>query len=117
MRAIRDRLQTSLVVKHPTTPDATISKGDNDPKLNFLKEKLTQALNDLAVLDENDCKRPKALAAWDKVYATDFFSLRDEPKTSESTKSASILSAGIIGSMTAEADKSPVRKEGGGTFA
>jgi len=117
MRAIRDRLEGSLVVMHPTTPNETISKGDNDPKLSFFMEKLSQGLNDLAVLDEIDCKRTKALAAWDKVYATDFFSLRDDPKTSESTKSASILSAGVIGSITAGVDKSPVRKQGGGTFA
>ncbi len=117
MRAIRDRLQSSLVLKHPTTQNETISKGENDPKLTFLKEKLTEALEALAVLDATDCKRVEALAAWDKVYATDFFSLRDDPKTSENAKSASILSAGVIGSITASADKSPVRKEGGGTFA
>lgn len=117
MRGIRDRLQNSLVVNHPTTPNETISKGDNDPKLIFLKEKLTQALDDLAVLDKQDCKRADALAAWDKVYATDFFSLRCESEASESNKSASILNAGIIRSITAEADRSPVRKQGGGTFA
>lgn len=117
MCAIRDRLLMSLVLKHPTTPNETISKGDNDPKLRFLREKLGLALDDLAVLDERDCTRAKALAAWDRVYATDFFSLRAEPESSQSTKSASILNAGMIRSITAESDRSPVRKEGGGTFA
>jgi len=116
MQAIKNRLDGSLVVKHPTTPDETISKGNDDPRLRFLREKLGEALDKLAVLDSTDCTRDEALKAWDKVFSTDFFS-----KRADSTKAArsgpAILTSGIIGSLASNAEQIPVRKEGGGRFA
>jgi hypothetical protein len=117
MRAIRDRLEINTVIKHPTTPGENISKGDSDPKVQFLKEKLTKALENLAVLDEAGCSRTKALGAWDKMYATDFFSLRDDTERSKAASESSLLTAGMISTMTAGAEAAPVRKQGGGTFA
>jgi len=116
MRAIKNRLDGSLVVKHPTTPNETVSKGDDDPKLRFLREKLKEALDKLDVLDTSGCTRDEALKAWDKVFNTNFFSNR-----ADSTKAArsgpAILTSGLIGSLAANADRVPVRKEGGGRFA
>jgi hypothetical protein len=116
MQAIKNRLDGSLVVKHPTTPDETISKGNDDPKLRFLREKLEEALGKLSVLDSSDCTRDEALKAWDKVFSTDFFA-----KRANSAKAAcsgpAILTSGIIGSISANAEQVPVRKEGGGRFA
>ena len=116
MRAITNRLNGSLVVKHPKTPDETISKGNDDPKFRFLREKLKEALDKLDVLDSTDCTRDEALKAWDKVFNADFFSAR-----SDSAKAArsgpAILTSGIIGSLAANTDRAPVRKEGGGRFA
>jgi hypothetical protein len=118
MTAIRDRLNASLLVKHPTTPDETISNGGDDPKLRFLREKLDEALADLAILDEAQCSRKEALKAWDKVFSTDYFSNRaaDEIKATEGAPA--IMTSGMLRSVASAAGpQSAVRKEGGGRFA
>lgn len=81
MKAIRDRLNWNLVVEHPVTPNETITKGTDDPRARFLRARLTDAIDMLAPLFEHDCTRTKALKCWDKVYATTFFSDRDESKS------------------------------------
>jgi hypothetical protein len=118
MKAIRDRLKLSLVVKHPTTPNETISNGDDDPKLRFLRDKLSDALEDLAILDRSDCTRAKALGAWDKVFATDFFSRRGEAEKTKEAAAPAIITSGMLKSVSASAEpQAAVRKEGGGRFA
>jgi hypothetical protein len=118
MTAIRDRLNVSLVVQHPTTPGETISKGDDDPKLRFLREKLDEALADLAILDKAECSRTEALKAWDKVFATDYFSNRAVVDTKGIASAAAIVTSGMLKSIASAAGpQSAVRKEGGGRFA
>jgi hypothetical protein len=78
MRAIRDRLKLSLVIAHPITPNETITGGSDDPRARFLRDRLSEALDALAPLFEYDCTRKKALRCWDKVYATTFFSDRED---------------------------------------
>ena len=118
MTAIRDRLNASLVVNHPTTPDETISNGDDDPKLRFLREKLDDALTDLAVLDKAGCSRKEALKAWDKVFSTEYFSNRATDDTKTIAGAPAIVTSGILKSVASAAGpQSAVRKEGGGRFA
>ena len=81
MRGIYDRLVTNLEVQHPVTPDSKLTKGPDDPGTTLLRSKLADALRELAVLDDVACTRKKALAAWDKVFNTEFFSQRDASKT------------------------------------
>ncbi|WP_363352302.1 cyclic GMP-AMP synthase DncV-like nucleotidyltransferase [Methylocystis echinoides] len=76
MKGIRDRLNLSLVVAHPVTPDGTITKGTDDARARFLRNRLTEAVDNLAPLFDADCTRAKALKCWDKVFATTFFSDR-----------------------------------------
>ena len=83
MQGIYDRLALSLEVDHPITPGCKLTKGPDDPETAFLRDKLSDALKDLAVLDDAACTRKKALAAWDKVFNTDFFSQQAVTKTSE----------------------------------
>jgi len=80
MKAIRDRLNWNLVVKHPVTPNETITKSDDDARAKFLRDRLTEAIDTLDPLFDPDCSRKKALKCWDKVFASTFFSDRDEPK-------------------------------------
>lgn len=122
MQAIRDRLERSLLVAHPVTPNETIGKGNDDPKARFLKEKLTEAINQLPVLFESDCTREKALKAWDKVFDTSYFTDKLEATKSASQEARmgapAILSAGLIKSWDEEAKpQEAVKKEGGGTYA
>lgn len=80
MKAIRDRLNWNLVVKHPVTPNETITKGDDDASARFLRDRLTEAIDSLDPLFDHDCTRQKALKCWDKVFATTFFMDRYDPK-------------------------------------
>jgi hypothetical protein len=106
------------VVNHPTTPDETISNGDDDPKLRFLREKLDDALTDLAVLDKAGCSRKEALKAWDKVFCTEYFSNRATEDTKTIAGAPAIVTSGILKSVASAAGpQSAVRKEGGGRFA
>jgi hypothetical protein len=115
MRSIHDRLLNDLEVQHPVTPGAMLTAGPNDKSTQFLRNKLDQALKDLEVLDKSDCTRKDALAAWDKVYDTDFFSARykNETEKASSTANAEILSNLI----TTHKDPQAVDKRGGGRFA
>ncbi len=73
MRAMRDRLNGSLVVVHPVTPKETITNGNDDARARFLRERLTEAMNTLAPLFDMNCTRDQTLKCWDKVFATSFF--------------------------------------------
>ena len=123
MRAIRDRLNWNLVVNHPVTPGDTITKGDDDPKARLLRDKLSDALLWLEVLFKSDCKRKDALAAWDKVFNTDYFSARlgdddkDDDKGGRSQGFPNILNSGLIKDWSDSAPRDAVRKEGGGRYA
>lgn len=88
MRAIRDRLNYNLVVQHPVTPNETITKGNDDPKARFLRDKLTEALSWLEVLFSPDCTRKDALAAWDKVFNTTYFTDKLESEKREALRQA-----------------------------
>ncbi len=115
MKAIRDRLEMDLVVKHPVTPNDTITKGTDDPKAKFLREKLSDAIRWLEPTTKNDCTKEDALACWDKVYNTDFFSNRGS-NGDGGGGGKKALSTGLFKSAR-DASTTPVRKEGGGTYA
>jgi hypothetical protein len=119
MRAIRDRLEFSLVVKHPVTPNETITKGANDPKARVFKERLADAISWLEILFDEKCTRKDALAAWDKVFNTDFFGNRLEKQSakSESAVSQGLLNAGLIRDFGRDNAPPAVQKSGSGTYA
>lgn len=118
MKAIRDRLNLNLVVDHPVTPGETITNGNNDAKARFLRDKLTEAIDNLAPLFEFGCTREKTMECWNKVFYTTFFTDRME-KTSDAKSSMAapnILTPGLIADEAA-ASRSVVRKKGGGRYA
>ncbi len=78
MVGIRDRLVWDLEIDHPVTPDETITNGPDDARARFLRERLTEAIENLAPLFDLGCSRKEAVKCWDKVFATDFFSDRSE---------------------------------------
>jgi hypothetical protein len=78
MKAMRDRLNWSLVVAHPVTPNETITNGTDDARARFLRDRLNEAIDTLAPLFEYGCTRNQALKCWDKVIATIFFCEREE---------------------------------------
>lgn len=120
MKAIRDRLNCSLVVHHPVTPGETITNGNNDAKARFLRDRLTEAIDSLAPLFELGCTREKALKCWDKVFDTTFFIDRLEETSGTDTKAdvaaPNILTQGLLSSEAA-ASRNAVRKGDSGRYA
>jgi len=83
MKRIYAQLCRSLEVVHPVTPGAMLTKGPDDKRTAFFRDQLKQALADLQVLDDPACTRKQALAAWDKVFNTSFFSDRLDSDTAK----------------------------------
>lgn len=120
MKAIRDRLNLNLVVKHPVTPNETITKGTDDSRARFLRDKLSDAIEWLDPLFASDCTKMEALKCWDKVFATSYFSNQlDEAAEETAVKRGSpVLTSGLLrDGGSAPAVKAAVRKEGGGRYA
>ena len=131
MVAMRDRLNWNLEIDHPTVKGEKLTKGPDDARTKFLREKLDWAIDELQVLFEPDCTREKALKAWDKVFNTDFFSARlenvdDKKESTDKDGAAAAAAAGVAAGLTAailtnhsearEPDR-PVEKHGGGRYA
>ena len=127
MQGVRDRLNLSERIDHPTTPNETITthpEGSywNDPKAAFLRDKLTEALGKMDRLFASDCTRKEALQCWDKVFGTTYFvDGYQEENESKSAVAASlaapaVLSSGLLIQQGSTA-MGAVRKEGGGRHA
>lgn len=119
MTAIRNRLDYDLVVKHPVTPNSTLTNGTDDARARFLRDKLSEAISWLEVLFENDCTAEKAAKAWNKVFNTTYFTDRIATKSNSASNSAdAIWNGGILRDWANRSEpESPVRKEGGGRYA
>ncbi len=123
MKAIRDRLNVNLIVKHPVTPGDTITEGPDDPKAKFLRDKLSDALKWLEPVNAADCTRETAMKCWGKVFSTKYFT--DQIEECEAKQSNSVNSMGptiLTAGLLKEKGDTPevraaVRKEGGGRYA
>ncbi len=128
MVAIRDRLDLDLEIEHPTIKGEMLTKGPDDGRTNFLREKLDWAIGELDVLFDPGCTREQALKAWDKVFNTTFFIERLEDDEAESQKNdgagatAAALGTGVAAALLIKGAESaaaeePVDKRGGGRYA
>lgn len=112
MVAINNRLDANRTIAHPVTPNETITNGYDDATARFLRDRLAEALRQLAPLFESQCTRAQALNCWDRVFNTDFFSQR---KDHTSEKAQGFLEAGFA-IRNGERVATAVRKEGGGRY-
>ena len=128
MVAIRDRLDWDLEIQHPTVKGEMLTKGPDDGRAKFLREKLDWAIDELEVLFGPECTREQGLKAWDKVFNTTFFIERLEDDEAEAKKSegagdtAAALGAGVAAAILIKgaekaAAEEPVDKRGGGRYA
>lgn len=109
MKAIRWRLEANKTIAHPTLPGETITH-DDDARPIFFKDRLIDNLKHLEILDSTDCEHSDAMAAWDRVFSTDWFSLQPPPNMDEDE--------GGSGSATgSRAPSRPVEKRSGGRYA
>jgi hypothetical protein len=113
MRAIYSRLLYNLEVGHPVTPNSKLTDGPNDSKTAYLRDRLKEALDDLAVLDKSDCTTTQAADAWDQVFYTTFFSNR----VVKAKTVASANGAALDNLLANQQEPRPYNKEGGGRFA
>ena len=112
MRAIHARIAGSLVINHPVL-DETLTKGEDDARVKFLREKLEWALGELEALDNSDCTEEMARKAWDNVFCTDFFTGRGGSKKA----AASVTSASVLLAATERATaQSAFDKRGGDRY-
>ena len=97
LKRIRDRLSHNLHVRHPVV-DEWLIDGDTSHKTEKLRDLLTAALDELDILDRPNCTRSRALRAWKKVLATDYFD-RDIEQAEEDEKkktSAAVAGMGVV---------------------
>lgn len=97
MKAIHNRLTFDLEVSHPVRHEK-LTKGPDDAKTTFLREKLSGALNNLSPLLDGDCSRLTALKAWEDVFNHQFWT---DLVTSEAEKTKSNNSAVAIPTVAA----------------
>lgn len=115
MQRVHDRLLTNLEVEHPVTPGSMLTSGPGDSSTLFLRTKLADALKDLKVLDNPECTSKQAARAWDKVFNTDFFSVRQA--AAEKAAMAEHNTSALAGLIATKRDPRLTEKKGGGRFA
>lgn len=91
--AIKNRLVFSQQISHPILDKNLTEEGDEC--VIFFRDCLSDALETLKVLDQNDCTRKKAGDAWDKVFNTDYFSIQI---AKEATAAKSLLQPAAVAS-------------------
>lgn len=103
-KAIEAQLKKSTVVAHPVNASNLAEEGN--PKVAFFRGKLSEALEELAIL-EKGCTRSEARKAWDAVFDRGYFQKLPDPSVKEDAKKAFFI---------ATSDKSDVRNDGNGRF-
>lgn len=116
MAGIRNRLNARLEIDHPVTPNETITEGPEDSKSAMLRDKLSEALDNLQPLFDHDCTRKAALKCWDKAFATTFFSERYEEEQRAAASAPAIITSSALFAQSSSADGA-VHNEGGGRHA
>jgi hypothetical protein len=104
-KAINVRLQGSTEVAHPINPTPLAAAGNK--KVEFFQKKLSDALKSLEVLEDDDCTRNEARAAWDSVFNTNFISKLPDPSEPEGGKKSFFV---------ATESRSDTRDDGNGRY-
>ncbi len=85
MKNIRDRLNLSLEVCHPVRNEMLTKRAD-DARTKHLREKLSNALDDLGVLFDSDCTMFTALKTWNSIFKHQFWVDRIDKEESKHQK-------------------------------
>ncbi len=103
--AVKNRLERNLVVRNPVDYAETLTKEHPDSRMESLKEKLADAITDLAITLDTRASRRDVLKAWKKVFNTDDI----DPDASAKNETSRLA-------VSSSMPTAPVRKEGGGRF-
>lgn len=113
LESLDSRLQESLEVENLAdtgSPKAKLTRTSRDNNMEELRERVAEALGKLEVLDNDDCSKKDARAAWDWVFKSDGF-FDDYDNDSESGGNSSINKG-----IATNAPRKPVDTKGGGRF-
>lgn len=103
--SIDAKLQASTKIEHPISVNNLAEEGDE--KAVYFRDCLHDALEDLEVLDNDDCTRKQARKAWDKVFDTTYFS--NQPDVDEGNEARGTA-------MQVTSVETARRNDGGGRF-
>jgi hypothetical protein len=106
-KKIQSSLQWSTKVRHPVNPNNLAEAGD--AQVTFFRDCITDALNELSILDQPQCTRTEARKAWDKVFDTSYFSNRPYPNDGAKNSTATTV-------MNVTSEDTARRNDGGGRF-
>lgn len=121
MKAVQSRLDSNLSVEHPVIKGDLISKGTEDNKVAFFRERLKDAIAWLKPTENTSSTKNEALDAWDKVFNTEYFSDRAEveesAKSASDARSSTVLSSILGNASPSHAGSAPVGRSGSGRYA
>lgn len=98
-KVIKLKLDLSLCISHPVLAGKNLAEW-NDQGVSFFHACLADALEKLEILNSSECTHQRALAAWDSVFNTDYFSQTLQRGNDKAAESKSLLQpAAAIGTV------------------
>ena len=105
LQNLQIRLLWNLVIENladENLPKAKLTKTSQDQNVIDLREKVKEALNELAILLKSDCKKEDARRAWDWVFQSDgFFKELEDKEKAEAKRQELLAKAALINSGNA----------------
>jgi hypothetical protein len=102
LKNIKSQLLWNLVIENladENIPKAKLTKTTQDQNVVTLREKVNEAINELAILFKSDCKKEDARRAWDWVFQSDgFFKELEEKEKAEAKREELLAKASLINS-------------------
>jgi len=95
LNSVKARLEIHLEVDHPVIAGEKLTNAPDDARMKRLRDRLTDALADLAVVDQPSCKWSEALKAWKKFFKTDYFDDAIDKAEKEEKAAAKALVSGF----------------------
>ena len=102
---LKNRLFWNLVIVNladENVPKANLTKTSQDQNVIDLREKVNEAINELAILFKSSCTKEDARRAWDWVFQSDgFFKELEEKEKAEAKRQELLAKASLINSGSA----------------
>lgn len=110
-KAIKSALDNSLRIDHPVLNDTTLADS-SDSKVQYFRDCLGESLEKLDALDDEECSDKQALAAWDNVFNTNYFSSRLSSRATKAAQSTLKPAAAVAGLTFPDRPVSPNKPAG-----
>jgi hypothetical protein len=84
-KAIHAKLTLSQRIRHPVLEGKNLAE-EGDAEVLYFRDRLSEALQSMAVLETSTCTREQACKAWDQVFNTTYFSDQPTDEDNKETK-------------------------------